>query len=263
MKQLNLAKKILHADEVDLRNSVRKSIIPGQYRYCPPEGKDGMCYNITTADALEYYKQEENTVVSMWNVRGGRPHGHCYFSNNLNIFRNALRHEKNNVDLYGEETYKNILNPSFYNKVAVVNNGLLKKEYHLTLDINNPENIIVWKELSYVLESIKKSNRNKYCVVLDGKFYELDGDQSIKNCGSYKRGLKNKTWLSKQSREEGRNMLTELIFKVDGGVISSLLRGANLSNETNSNKYFRVDDGELHTAFKKKVVGKLHNGVLN
>lgn len=261
MKKLRLAKRLLHEGEVDLRGKTSEKLTPGLLTYKPNHGEDGMCYNIADSYGLDYYGAKEGTVVSMWNIRGGQPHGHVYSLSNFNIFSNLSDFEKPYFELYGNKTYSDIMTPSYYNKVSISENGCINKEFNLTLDINNPENIIVWKLKNFSRAFVdEKLLPGRNTVALDGNYYELAGDQSIQEYGTYRNGLKNKTWIFKNNRAEGINNLMELVFESNGEVITSLFRGANLTNTSGSNKYFRTDNGQSYMTFRKKVVGKIHNG---
>jgi hypothetical protein len=259
MKQISVVKKILTIDDIDLRRHVRSEAVTGQVRYTPSNNRDGLCYGITEEGNFIYPARPTGTVVSMWNRRGGQTNGLVYTISSCTIFYNSFPAAKGFRELYGEETYYSIKTPTFYDKVVFVKNGVPTKSILLVQDINNPENIIVWREINFALSRPSK-RRGRINVVPDGKFLELDGDQSIKEMGVYKKGFKNKKWLTKKDITEGVNKLTELVMETDGKVLTSLLRGVKVINAPKFNEYFIEGSGKLYTKFKKNVVGKIHGG---
>lgn len=261
MRQIKIVKKMLHINDIDLQHSIKDDSYQGIETYEPAGGGgDGMCYSVTNDDRFGKYGRPKGSVVSMWNRRGGKPNGTVYsFSHNA-IWDYSSVQDINYTELYGADTTAKIKKMPFYNQISTIVNGIPSRKIKLTLDLNNPENIIIWWEQNYIKNLDKTPRYDVSHVIPDGRFLFLDGDQSLNKLGHFKEGLKKGIWISKHCREDNINKLTELIFKSDGKVVSSLLRGCNLTNETYSTKYFR-EDGSLYANYRKKIVGKLHDGI--
>jgi hypothetical protein len=252
MKTKLKLKKRLRIEDIDTSKMVETLDENLKTRiFSPPSNIDGTCYAVSNYNGSAFNKAKKGTVLAFWNRRGGKAHGLVYKLNYHGL--GSDKADRYLLDLYGEVGFLRLRNPTYYNQILQAHNGNILGISCLSVDISNPENIIIYKHTPF-----RMSNKKKGLFIKHGLSWSQNEDQSVINYGKYVNGQSRGTWFKYiDYTQEGSKVIQENYYKTKGNVITGIIERKQWVHIPKTSRYFNRDNPEEKMEIPKVIVGKL------